>query len=180
MDYIWLIVIMIVIVLALLGIFVIHIYNKYQFAIIKIDEAENNISLLLEKKLDFLSRLVPLLKENTKDETNDFEKVLLLKSKKMNDFELNYQLKKQMRELHRILDNHPDLEQIEAIVKIEEELYENEDDLDAVQKYYNDNVVIYNKLGKCFPSNIISLFCHYKNKKFYSEEKEEMFEILKK
>ena len=114
---------MIVIVLALLGIFVIHIYNKYQFAIIKIDEAENNISLLLEKKLDFLSRLVPLLKENTKDETNDFEKVLLLKSKKMNDFELNDQLKKQMRELHRILDNHPDLEQIEAIVKIEEELY---------------------------------------------------------
>jgi len=50
----------------------------------------------------------------------------------------------------------------------------------GAEKYYNDNVVEYNKLVKCFPSNIVSKIFRYKVKEFYSNETEEIFDILKK
>ena len=59
------------------------------------------------------------------------------------------------------------------------EINENEEDLVASIKFYNDNVVEFNRLIVSFPSNIIKLIFKYKRKEFYSQEKLEIFEILK-
>ena len=48
--------IVIVVLAIILSIYVIH-YNKFQVAIIKISEAEENISILLDKKLDTIIRI---------------------------------------------------------------------------------------------------------------------------
>lgn len=168
-----------IVILALLGILVITFYNKFQFALIKIDEAENNVDILLEKKLDLFSRLFPLIKEKVSFEEGalpDFEK---LKEEHLNHFELCNILQKAAQSFHIILDNHPDLLEAEPIDHLIEEWIIVDDDLDAAIRYYNDNVVLYNKLVRCFPSNIIRLLFHYKTKEFYSNEKEEVFEILK-
>lgn len=180
MNLILIVIIGIVVLLCLLAIGIIVIYNNYQFAVIKISEAENNIDIYLQKKLDFLTRVVPLLKEELKEQSEDIEKVLLLKSKKLNNFELNKQLEKTMHEFRELLDLNASLSKVQTITEIKNDLDENEDDLEAAKRYYNDNVTNYNKLIKSFPSNLVGWFLHYKHKDFYADEKEEMFEILKK
>lgn len=156
------------------------IYNRYQFAMIKISEAENNIDLFLQKKLEYLSRSVAILKDNKEEDLEQLEKVLLLKSKKITNHELNDVLDKAMISLHKIVDLNPKLETVDVFASLQIEMEENEDDLEAAKQYYNDNVSQYNRYVKAFPTNLIGLIFHYHYKDFYSNEKEEMFEILKK
>ena len=97
----------------------------------------------------------------------------------MNHFELRDFLQSAAQSFHIILDNHTDLIEYEPIASFLEEWIVNDDELTAAIKYYNDNVVYYNKLIRCFPSNLIRLFFHLKSKSFYKEETEEIYEILK-
>lgn len=171
-------------IIAIIGgilLYFIIIYNKYQFAIIKISEAENNIDFYLQKKLDFLSSSVAILKENVEDEDlGSLEKVLLLKSKNKNNYELNEELEKAMVSFYKEIDLNPKLESIESLSSLQLEMEENEEELEAAKQYYNDNVSVYNRYVRAFPTNIIGLLFHYHHKEFYSNEKEEIFEILKK
>lgn len=179
MELLIFLIVAVITILAIILIFVITTYNKFQFSIIKISEAENNIDILLEKKLDYIARFIPIIKENSKEDCRELDKVNLLKSKKLNNFELNHQLDKYQKELHEILDTDDTLSKLEIIINLYAEYEDNEDELEASKEYYNDNVTIYNKLVHCFPSNLIGILFHYKHKDFYIDEKEEMFEILK-
>lgn len=180
MNWILFIIFAVITILAMIALGFIFIYNKYQFIILKISEAENNIDIYLQKKLELLTRAVPILKEISEDSIADIEKVLLLKSKKLNNFELNKELDKFLGQLHELLDLNQEFSKNESLSSIQINIEENEDDLDAAKRYYNDNVTLYNQLIKKFPSNFIGLLFHYKHKLFYSDEKKEIFEILKK
>ena len=78
-----------------------------------------------------------------------------------------------------MLDDNEKLYKRKALVEVINDINENEIDLVAAIKFYNDNVVVFNKLIMSFPSNIIRLFFGYKKKEFYNNEKREIYEILK-
>jgi len=145
---------------------------------IKISQAEENIGMLLKEKLNLMIRINKFIED--KKVENKLIGIDKVANKELNNFELNAELEKFNKKIIEITDYSKDidfddneLEVITALMKI------NIDCL-ASQRYYNDNVVIYNELVKCFPSNIVSKVCKYKIKEFYSSEKEEIFEILKK
>lgn len=152
-------------------------YNKFQFSIIKIEEAENNSDIFLNKKYDLIKRIVPLIRKELKDKTiikeidDDFSD--------LNHFEFNDKLSKIDDEIFKILDDNEKLLKSNKISKIIDEFNDNEDDLVASIKFYNDTVVDFNKLIVSFPSNIIRFIFRYKKKKFYNHEKRQMYEILK-
>ena len=58
----------VVVGLALITIFISILNNKFQFAIIKIEEAENNIDALLHTKKDLLERTCPIIIKELKIE----------------------------------------------------------------------------------------------------------------
>ncbi len=157
-------------------------YNQFQIARIRISESENNIDILLQKKLVLLERVIKIIEDaNPKyKEEQILANVIKLKSKKVNNFELNRELDKALAEYKGLLDLDSSLGNIESIININYDLIDIDNDLVAAKKYYNDTIVSYNKLIRCFPSNIVGSLSRYKSKDFYSEEKEEVFEILKK
>ena len=152
-------------------------YNKFKFAIIKIDEAENNIDVLFEKKIELLERTRPIIKKELKIDSF-LDDVEFLKESEINHFEMNSSLKKLHEELNKILDNNEKLFKSESLVSIIDEINSNEEAILGSTKFYNDSVVIFNHLVGVFPSNIIGFFCRYKKKDFYNNEKKEMYEIL--
>ena len=81
-------------------------------------------------------------------------------------------------ELFKTLDEHEKLLKSDTLVKILEDLNDNEEDIVGAIKYYNDSVVEFNQLVVSFPSRIIALFKRYKKLEFYNNEKREIFEIL--
>ncbi len=153
-------------------------YNKFQFAIIKINEAEENADLYLNKKFDLLKRCSPIIRKELRKK-KILEEVEKLPVGEFNHFELNEALNKAYNNLFQIIDDHEKLLKSENLLGILNELNDNEEDLMASIKFYNDTVVGFNRLITSFPSNVIRLFFRYKRKEFYSQEKHEIFEILK-
>lgn len=172
----------IVVLILLFTILEVVFYNNFQIAIIRISEAENNIDILLQKKLVLLERVIKVIEES--DEKYKEEQVLInvikLKNRKVNNFELNRELDKALAEYKGLIDLDSKLGEIESLMNINYDLTDVDNDLIAAKKYYNDTIISYNKLIRCFPSNIVGSLCRYKRKEFHSEEREEVYEILKK
>ena len=82
-------------------------------------------------------------------------------------------------EYKSLLDLDSKVSEISSIININFELVEIDNELNAAKKYYNEHIVSYNKLIRSIPSNIVAKLYHYTVKDFYSDEKIEIFEILK-
>lgn len=164
--------------MALLILIIVIYHNRFKISIIKMEEAENNIDLFLQKKIDLLKRAQPIVKKELK--LDDFLEELFSDTvNELNFFELNDLLKRTFNQFFQILDDNEKLFKSEALLHIIEDLNNNEIDLVAAIKFYNDTVVTFNQLIVSFPSNIIRLFFGYKKKAFYNHEKREIYEILK-
>lgn len=167
-----------IVVIALIGIIFIFYYNKFRISIVKMEEAENNIDLFLQRKLDLLKRARQvIIKELKLEEFLDQLDSSIIPD--LSHFELNDLLKKSYNELFQTLDENEKLFKSESLVHIIDDLNANEIDLVAAIKFYNDTVVTFNQLVVSFPSNIIRLFFGYRKKEFYNHEKREIYEILK-
>lgn len=166
-----------IIVVALLLMIATIYNNKFKLCIIKINEAENNIDILLEKKKELLIRTKPIIKKELK--LDDFlEDIEHLDEKNFNHFQMNDTLKKNYNELFKVLDENEKLFKSESLISIIEQINSNEEAMIGSIKFYNDSVVTFNELIESFPSGIIAFFKRYKTKEFYNNEKREIFEIL--
>lgn len=124
-------------------------YNRFRFAIIKIDEAENNIEVLLNAKIELLDRTRPIIKKELKlDEFLD--EIEFLKESQINHFEMNNSLKECHTDLIKTLDDNEKLFKSEKLVSIIDEINANEEAIVGCTKFYNDSVVVFNKLVDLF------------------------------
>ena len=169
-------ILIIIIVISILASICTIISNKFQLTIIKIDKAEEDINIYLDKKKDLLNRTVPIIKKELK--TKEFLENLNDYNEELNNFEKHNLLKNIYNELFKTLDEHEKLLKSDSLVKILEELNDNEEDIVGAIKYYNDSVVEFNQLVVSFPSKLIAIFKKYKKLEFYNNEKREIFEIL--
>ncbi len=166
-----------VVVLGIISIIVVIINNKFNFVLIKIDKAEEDISMCLDKKYDLLERTRPIVKKELK--IDDFlEEIQTYEGIKEDSFTSHDLLKSNYNELFKTLDNNEKLFKSDSLVKILKELRDNEENIVGAIRFYNDTVVDYNKLVVSFPSNIIGLFKRCKKLDFYNNEKRERFGIL--
>ena len=109
---------------------IIIINNKFQFSIIKIDKAEEDISLYLDKKKELLDRCRPTIKKELKLES--FLDELDESFDDVNNFSLHDTLKKCYNELFKTLDENEKLFKSESLVSILEDLNDNEEDIPFV------------------------------------------------
>ena len=156
-------------------------YNKFQMIRIRISEAENNIDILLQKKFQLLERTIKIIEEENSKYQDEglLTDLVKIKNKKINNFMLNKELESIVAEYRSLLDLDSKLSEINSIRNINFELVEVDNELNAAKKYYNEHIIHYNKLIRCFPSNIVAKLYSYTTKDFYSDEKIEIFEILK-
>ena len=170
------IIIGVIVVISIIAFVVVLYNNKYEMANIKIEKAEQDISWYLKNKLELLQRTRPIVKKalRTKEFMEDLDNVSI----ELNNLEMHITLKKIYNELFKAMDEHEKLYKSEPLLKILDELNDNEEDIIGAIKFYNDTVVDFNKLVVTFPSSIIAMVKRYKKLEFYNNEKREIFEIL--
>ena len=164
-------------IVVLIVVIIVLVYkNKYNFLYIKVKEADNNLDILLQKKEEILLKIVPILEEA---KIKDIPEVIKLKSKKLNHHEMYRELMSMTSEILKIIDDYEEMLDFKKLDALVDKLNENENDLRAALKYYNDNgeEIIY--LSHKFPTNLIKTFSHYQDIETYKLEKRETFEILK-
>lgn len=159
----------------LLIVFVIY-NNKFQLAIIKIDKAEEDIDIYLEKKQELLKRTRPIIKKELK--MDDFLEDIEKEFEDISNFQKHNFLKISYNQLFKTLDENEKLLKSESLVSILEELNNNEEKIIGAIKFYNDTVVEFNQLVVSFPAVIVAFIRRYKKCEFYNNEKREIFEIL--
>jgi len=150
--------------------------NKFQLAIIKIDKAEEDISMYLQKKEELLGRAKPIIQKEIKKK--DILLDLDMIEVEATNFSKHLTLKKVYNELFKLLDENEKLFKSKSLQGILEELNQNEEDIVGSIRFYNDTVVDFNHLVLSFPSNLIAFIRRYKKRDFYNNEKRESFEIL--
>lgn len=170
---IYLILGLVLLVILLLVINFLYYKNKFNFYFLKVEEADNNIELILEKKIEILLKIAKIIDKDMEKELEEFKKKEISK----------HQCYIELSSLGNKLLKEADAEEYESNKKLNNligRFDNNECDLKGSLKYYNDNAVEINNYIHKFPSNIVSLFSHFKELDIYKIEKRESFAILSK
>lgn len=170
---IYLILGLILLVILLLVINFLYYKNKFNFYFLKVEEADNNIELILEKKIEILLKIAKIIDKDMEKELEEFKKKEISK----------HQCYIELSSLGNKLLKEADAEEYESNKKLNNligRFDDNECDLKGSLKYYNDNAVEINNYIHKFPSNIVSFFSHFKELDIYKIEKRESFAILSK
>ena len=170
MNVLFITILFLVIIICIFTVFFILIYNNFQDSIIRINEVEGKIDECLRKKYDLLNRSVTIVKGNIKIKSEIFDEVVRLRSRKINNFDLERKLVNGYQELLKIKTENKELESSEEINKAIEEIKEIDNKLTILKDYYDNNITIYNKSIKIFPSNIVASICKYKEKVFFDKK----------
>ena len=170
---IYLIIGLVLLVILLLVINFLYYKNKFNFYFLKVEEADNNIELILEKKTEILLKMAKIIDKDMEKELEELKKKEISK----------HQCYIELSSLGNKLLKEADAEEYESNKKLNNligRFDDNECDLKGSLKYYNDNAVEINNYIHKFPSNIVSLFSHFKELDIYKIEKRESFAILSK
>ncbi len=170
---IYLIIGLVFLVILLLVINFLYYKNKFNFYFLKVEEADNNIELILEKKIEILLKIAKIIDKDMEKELEEFKKKEISK----------HQCYIELSSLGNKLLKEADAEEYESNKRLNNligRFDDNECDLKGSLKYYNDNAVEINNYIHKFPSNIVSLFSHFKELDIYKIEKRESFAILSK
>lgn len=153
----WAIVIVVVLVL-----WFIMIYNKLVTLRGRSDEAWSDIDVQLKRRYDLIPNLVETVKGYAKHEKDLLEKVTELRASAMgaksttDRAEKENMLSDTLKSLFAVAENYPDLKANENFGKLQDELTDTENKIEAARRFYNANVRDLNISIASFPSNIIA------------------------
>lgn len=181
MDSFLIIILLIIGIIAFLGIMYIHLYNKMQESIIRIDEAEARIDNNLRDKFDLLNRTVVLIKSKLELEPEAFKDLIKLKGRKISNFDLDRNLVKLHDEFISVFEANPALRENDEIFKAYRQLELIDDELLTLRNYYNANILNYNEMIKKFPTYIVARIKKYKERLLYDlkDMKDDNYEDFK-
>ena len=166
----WIIILIVLVVIFALFLLVNIIYNKFQDFIIKINEVEGKIDDTLRDKYDDLLKINNIVKEKIKTDKEIIDDLENIKADEKSSFEIHRLLKESFNKLDFIKKQYKEVNNSEDINKLFFEVAEMDESLNAYIKYYNENIVEYNKYIRKFPFNIIGIVLKYKEKQFFDNK----------
>ena len=173
----WLIIIgLLILIIGILTIILIANYKSLKYVVSKINKAEDRIYKASKQKYHHLTKYANFLKEklNIIDDSLDCDEINF--HSPIN--ELNKQIFFFNSKINAHMDNNEKILKENEIKKIRKEIDEENHIINGSINYYNDNLVIYNKLIKKFPLNILAKILKYQEKDFIEKEEGETFKIL--
>lgn len=165
----WIIILIILVAIFALILLVNIIYNKFQDFIIRINEVEGKIDETLRNKYDDLLKINNEVKEKIKTDKEIVDNLENIKTDEKSSFEIHRLLKESFNKLDFIKKQYKELD-TEDINKLFLEINEMDESLNAYIKYYNENIVDYNKYVRKFPFNIVGIILKYKEKAFFDNK----------
>ncbi len=158
---------------------VIALYNSLIRQKQIVDEAWSGIDVQLKRRYDLIPNLVETVKGYAKHEKGIFEKVTELRTSAMSaktpeeKAKVENQLSGTLKTLFAVAENYPELKANESFMKLQDELYGIEDEVQASRRYYNGAVRDFNTRVQVFPTNIIAGFLKFSPRQFFAAGEEE-------
>ncbi len=165
----------IIIAAAIVILIFVGIYNGLVTLRNRAQEAWSDIDVQLKRRYDLIPNLVKTVKAYAKHEKEVFEKVTEARASAISAKGVEEQEKAEnmlagaLKSLFAVAENYPALRASENFSKLQDELTDTENKIEAARRFYNTNVRDLNIKIESFPSSIMA--------KMFGFEKMNLFEI---
>jgi LemA protein len=167
-------------IIAILAVIIIWLgltYNGFVSLRNRAKEAWSDIDVQLKRRYDLIPNLVETVKGYAAHESGVFEKVTEARTRAMGAGTLKDKaqaedaLSNTLKSLFAVSENYPQLRASENFQKLQDELTDTEDKIQAARRFYNGNVRDLNIKIESFPSNLVaSIFSFVKMEFFEVQE----------
>ena len=168
--------IIVVVLVVLLVLIFIGVNNSMIGARNRCDEAWSGIDVQLKRRHDLVPNLVETVKGYATHEREVFEKVTAARAEATKahtpaeSAQKEGQLTAALTDLRAVAENYPDLRATENFQKLQNELTEIEDEIQASRRIYNSNVQSFNTKIQVFPNSVIANSRGFQPKEFFEIE----------
>ena len=139
-------------------------------------EAWSDIDVQLKRRHDLIPNLVETVKGYAKHEKELFENVTKARAEAINASGIKDQAKAEnqlsdtLKSLFAVAENYPNLRASENFQKLQDELTDTENKVEAARRFYNGNVRDLNIKIESFPSNIVAGMFSFKQMELFEIE----------
>jgi len=163
----------------------IAIYNGFVRLLNRAKEAWADIDVQLKRRYDLIPNLVETVKGYATHEREAFEKVTEARAKALGaqtlteKGEADNMVSSALKSIFAIAEAYPQLRAVESFTKLQDELSDTENKIQAARRFYNGNVRDFNIKLETFPNNIVGNMFHFKKQEFFEMEEEAAKEPVK-
>lgn len=163
----------IIAIVAVIVLWVVGIFNKLVTLRNRVKEAWSDIDVQLKRRYDLIPNLIETVKGYASHEREVLENVIRARSAAMSaqSVEAHGQaenmLSGALKSLFALSEAYPDLKASANFAKLQDELSDTENKIQASRRFYNTNVMELNNRIEQFPSNIIAGMFSFKQSEFF-------------
>lgn len=180
--------IILIVVVALVAVIgaIAGLYNGLVSLNERVNEAWSDITVQLKYRADLIPNIVETVKGYAKHEKETFEMVTEARSAVMGAktvkqaADAEKEMQSALGRIFAIAEAYPELKANENFVKLQQQLQDVEDKIQAARRFYNAGAKELNTKIKTFPSNIINnMFGHFKKREYFEVAESEKAKIEK-
>ncbi len=163
----------------------IGIYNSFVKFVNRVKEAWADIDVQLKRRYDLIPNLVETVKGYASHEREAFEKVTQARAKALGAQTVKEKenadnmVSSALKSIFAIAEAYPQLRAVESFTKLQDELSDTENKIQAARRFYNGNVRDLNIKTDLFPSNIVARIFNFQKAEFFQLEEGEAREPVK-
>lgn len=163
----------ILIMIAVLVLWGVLVFNGLVRMRQRVKEAWSDIDVQLKRRYDLIPNLVETVKGYAAHEREVLENVIKARSAAMSAQSIGEHGKAEdmlsgaLKNLFALAEAYPNLRASENFAKLQDELSDTENKIQAARRFYNTNVMDLNTKTEQFPSNLIAQVFGFKKEQFF-------------
>jgi LemA protein len=161
------------IVLIVVVLWLVFTYNRLVTLRNRTKEALSDIEVQTKRRYDLIPNLVETVRGYMAHERQVFEKVTEARTRAMAaqgnaaKAEAENMLSSTLKSLFAVAENYPQLKANENFLKLQDELSDTENKIQAARRFYNGNVRDFNIKLETFPTNLLGKMFGFKQFEFF-------------
>ncbi|MBR3157313.1 LemA family protein [Candidatus Saccharibacteria bacterium] len=176
--------IVIVAVVVLIIAMIVGIYNSLVKLDERVNEAWSDITVQLKYRADLIPNVVETVKGYAKHEKETFQMVTEARSASMGAktvkqaAEAEKEMQGALGRIFALAEAYPELKANENFVKLQSQLQDVEDKIQAARRFYNAGAKDLNTKIKTFPTNVVNnMIGHFKKRDYFEVDEAEKAKI---
>ena len=143
------------------------------------DEAWSDIDVQLKRRYDLIPNLVETVKGYGKHERELFENVTKARTTAMTAKNMEEKgkaenmLSQTLKSLFAVAENYPQLKASENFAKLQDELSDTENKIQAARRFYNGQARDFNTKIQIFPNNLVAGMLKFTKYEFFEADEDE-------
>jgi LemA protein len=170
----WLIpVIVVVVLVAIIGIYLWATYNSLVTLKVRVDEAWSDITVQLKRRADLIPNLIESVKGYAAHEKGVFESVTAARAETLQaqgpvDASVaETHMQTALKSIFAVAEAYPQLQASQNFLQLQAELVDTEDKVQASRRFYNGGVRELNTKIRVFPNNIFAKRLGFTEREFF-------------